>query len=166
MKILATSLAFLELLFPFATIGFKQENAYITVFKALASALEFQNLEYLAVDLSGVELDDTTKLEKVIQAYCDEHEITMLPYDFDWLVEEGYIEVETRTDDGEPYEYWHFPDGMMLGFYVREWGSRTVRSIGTRSMSNNASGTDYLYAVQRNLGVWIIIERYDLTWHD
>jgi len=131
------------------------ENAYMQVFQEFVE--DRNNIAYVAVDLRGVWLEDTTKLEEAIQAYCDENDITLLPYDFDWLVEEGYIKVEARLYDGYPWDFWYFVDGERFRLSTVASGNKAV-AIKAICECNNASGTNWECMVERSFGKWKIVE--------
>jgi len=159
-KLLASIMAFFTLL-PFATWGFGQENAYLAVFKAVVQEKKLTDKKYLAINLGNVKLADTAKLEKAIKAYCIKHNITLLPYDYDWLVEEGYIEVVGTLFEGDdPYDDWRFANGALTGFYGEKLTRNSlVTGVSVHSRATGpTSGESLTYVVKRFLCMWTIIE--------
>jgi len=160
-KIFAPILAFFMLL-PFATWGRGQENAYLTVVKAIVQEERNEGLKYLVVDLSQVKLTDTAKLEKAIKAYCDRRGITLLPDDFDWLVAEGYFVTEKKIgfEDVE-YDNWRFPnkDGIVINFSSDDQLTKsTLKTDAFHSYEARVGGGCY-YTVKRIGCVWLIFQK-------
>jgi len=76
------------------------ENAYLLVFQEVITGQKKHGLEFVALNLGGAQLDDTTKLEKVIQTYCDELGITIVFLDYEGLREEGYLNEDGILQEG------------------------------------------------------------------
>ena len=149
---------------PAATWGCGQENAYLTLFKAILQTEPYQpgyrygNLKYLALNVKGVDLADTTKLEEAIQAYCDKNGYTLLPYDVQLLIEEGYLEPRhIWYEDGEEFiDYW-FENGAFIN-----WGGTLTKNTfaaGGGGWRSDGSAFFCDYEVRRIGCIWFVANR-------
>jgi len=144
-------MAFLFVFLPFSICCPEPvENAYLQVFQQRASAW---NLKYVVLELD-VNLKDTAKLEEAIQAYCDENDITLLPDDYKWLVEEGYIE-RRETPGGMVDVYWNFEDGAFVTISGKKIGVNKLE-IGVLMTPSVMTISGYVYEAKRVRSIWEI----------
>jgi hypothetical protein len=68
------------------------------------------DLQYLAVDLAGCQLDNTADLVKLLQAYCAQEHLTLLLETMEGLEAKGYLK-----DYGDAVAQ-YFPDGVLYSF--------------------------------------------------
>ena len=150
-RLLCAFLAFLWTLLPFGTCHAGPEEAYMLVFQEELGRND-RELKYVAVDLSKIKLEDTTKLIELLQAYCDENGATLLLDDFNGLKEKGYI----KEHDDLPFSY--VEDGILVTF---DDVKLTKNSLVTRASSSTVAG--WKFEVKRIHGEWQIVSR-DLAW--
>ncbi len=68
-------------------------NAYFNIFEYLYEFDGDKNdgVDYLAIDLSNIPLDDISELSRLIESYCEAEGYTYRESTFQELVDEGYI---------------------------------------------------------------------------
>ena len=168
-KFLATLLVILQLLpfawrnielsdvqrlLPLATQGAEQENAYLTVFKALTGG----DTKYYAVNLANVKYVDAAKLFNVLREYGESQGFEVLPRDDDWLRENGYMKTAIYYgDDNEEYENEYFEDGLYVSIGDSKLTKNTLEAGG--SFSNGETyGGGFDYTVRRFGCTWYIVD--------
>jgi len=137
-----------------ATIGplidTHQEEAYFLMFETLAR----EDAEFIAVDLSGALLKDTSKLVEMMRAWCDEREIEFMLDDWAGLDEKGLIEEDNGMIG------WHYTvDGGLIRFSDVSLTRNTL--VTNTGVAGSMAG--YRTTIRRVFGKWVITER-KMTW--
>ena len=151
-RLLSCLLAFICLPFSmFRSAPESVEYAYSRAFWMHVNR-NYSNVQYVALDLSDVQLDDTTKLEEMLQASSGERGITILPHDMQWLVQEGYVTI-VETPGGMVDVYWSFENGMRTSISSER---TTRRAFAIRITSVPSAMLDIVdnYEARRNRGTW------------
>ena len=152
-KLLSMFLAALYAILPFGILRPEPvENAYMLTFQKHAG-----NYDYIALDVSNVNLDNTAKLETAIQAYCDDNDITLLPHNYKWLVAEGYIS-ERYVGGMVDYE-WSFVGGA--GVFISLSSKKTAKNtleITAAVRAGAMVSNGYIYEAKRVRGRWEVVD--------
>ncbi|MDR2687191.1 MAG: hypothetical protein LBB75_05515 [Oscillospiraceae bacterium] len=129
-----------------------QEQAYFVMFEALAR----DDKNFIAVDLSGALLEDTSKFVEMMQAWCDAREIAFMLDDWKGLDEKGFVKA---NDDPDSMMGVYVVGGILIEF--RDV-SLTRNTLVTNTGAAGA-GAGYRTTIRRVHGKWVITER-KMTW--
>jgi len=157
MRLRTTALAFILLLLPLsascqnnggeydAALLEGQAGAYFAVFNAVYD-MEWAEGEwkYIAVDLTGVILSDTSGLLALIGDFCKKHGYTLLEDTWEGLKEKGFLEpiFEDR---------YSFNDGILISFTDIDLKEDKLVTMGGKS---SGPGIGARFTAEKKDGVW------------
>lgn len=127
------------------SLAAEHADAYFAVFQKIYEEDAGLNADskYIAIDLTGAKLSDTSRLIEQIQGFCDDNGYELLQDTFNGLKEKGYIKDS------------YFEDGFLISLNNIELSKDTLVTTAQKWRSGiGAISVDY--TVKKKSGSWVI----------